>query len=187
MNQGGSDGAAAAIEFRFQHDARSQPGRTRLQIQNIRSQQDRFEQRLQVLALLRGNLNHFGVAAPLNRIKPLLSEFLSDSIRIGIGLVDLIDGHHDRNACGASVFDRLDSLRHHAVISGDNQHHHVGCLRAAGPHQRKRFVARRVEKHYATLFIVVVGVGDFDAVGANVLGNATGLAGNDVGGANRIE
>ena len=48
-------------------------------------------------------------------------------------------------------------------------------------------MARRVEKHDAALFIVVVGVGNFHAISANVLGNAAGLAGNDIGGANRIE
>ena len=32
LNQSGCHGAATAIKFRFQHDARSQPGRARLQI-----------------------------------------------------------------------------------------------------------------------------------------------------------
>ena len=79
------------------------------------------------------------------------------------------------------VVDRLDRLRHDAVVGRDHEHHDVGDLGAAGAHRGEGRVARRVEE------------GDRRAavgrhlVGADVLGDAAGLAGDHVGLADRVE
>jgi len=73
---------------------------------------------------------------------------------------------------GARVIDRFDRLRHHAVVGRDHQHHDVGDLGAAGAHRGEGGVARGVEE--GDRFVVVV-----DLVGADVLGDAPGLAGGD--------
>ena len=78
------------------------------------------------------------------------------------------------------MVDRLDRLRHHAVVGGDDQHDDVGRLGAAGAHLRERGVAGRVDERER----VAVAV---DLVGADVLGDAAGLAGDDVGGADLVE
>ena len=44
------------------------------------------------------------------------------------------------------VVDRLDRLRHHAVVRRDDEHGDVGDLRAAGAHRGEGLVARRVEE-----------------------------------------
>ena len=78
------------------------------------------------------------------------------------------------------MVDGLDGLGHHAVVGGDDEHDDVGDLRAAGPHGGERLVARRVDERDR----VVVPL---DLVGADVLGDAAGLARDDVGGADLVE
>ena len=68
------------------------------------------------------------------------------ALRVGVVLVDLVDRHHDRHVGGAGVVDRLDRLRHDAVVGGDDEHDDVGRLGAAGPHLRERRVAGRVDE-----------------------------------------
>ena len=48
-------------------------------------------------------------------------------------------------------------------------------------------MTRRVEKYDAPRFIRIVRTGNFNAVSADVLRNAAGLAGHHVGRANRIQ
>ena len=75
---------------------------------------------------------------------------------------------------------RFDRLRHDAVVGGDHQHDDVGELGAAGAHRGERRVARRVEEGDDAL----VG---FDVVRADVLGDAAGFAGGDLGAADVVE
>ena len=53
--------------------------------------------------------------------------------RVGVGVVavDLGDRHDDRHLGRAGVVDRLDRLRHDAVVGRDDEHRDVGGLRAA--------------------------------------------------------
>jgi hypothetical protein len=44
------------------------------------------------------------------------------------------------------MVDRLEGLRHHAVVGGDDEHGDVGQLCAAGAQGGERLVARRVEE-----------------------------------------
>ena len=66
----------------------------------------------------------------------VLGELGEDPLRVGVVLVDLVDGHDDRHLGRLGVVDRLDRLGHHAVVGGDDEHDDVGGLGAAGPHLR---------------------------------------------------
>ena len=81
---------------------------------------------------------------------------------------------------GLGVVDRLDGLRHDAVVGGDNEHGDVGDLGAAGAHGRERLVARGVDE--GDLLAVVLDDGRTD-----VLGDAAGLGLGDTGLADRVE
>ena len=81
---------------------------------------------------------------------------------------------------GLGVVDRLDGLRHHAVVGGDHDHGDVGDLGAAGAHGREGLVAGGVEEGDRVVVVV-------DLVGADVLGDAAGLAGRHLGLADRVE
>lgn len=75
-----------------------------------------------------------------------MGQFFFDVVGIRAGLVDLIDGHDDRNAGALRVIDRFDGLRHDAVVGRYDDDRHVGDLRAAGAHGREGFMPRRVEE-----------------------------------------
>ena len=47
-----------------------------------------------------------------------------------LGLVDLVDRDHDRHVGRLRVVERLDRLRHHAVVGRDHEDRDVGGLRA---------------------------------------------------------
>ena len=69
-------------------------------------------------------------------------------MRVGVGarLVDLVDGDDDRDLGRLGVVDRLDRLRHDAVVGGDDEDDDVGHLGAAGAHRGEGLVAGRVEE-----------------------------------------
>ena len=96
------------------------------------------------------------------------------------GQIDLVDGDHDRHVGGARVRDRLERLRHHAVVGGDDQHRDVGDLGAAGTHGGERLVARCVEERQLPAV-------DLGLVGADVLRDPAGLGVDDRGLADRVE
>ena len=64
-------------------------------------------------------------------------------------------------------------LFHDAVVCGNDQDDKVSDLGAAGAHGRKGLVAGRIQEDN----VAVLGP---DVVGADVLGDAAGLAGGDV-------
>ena len=67
-------------------------------------------------------------------------------LRIGVVLVDLVERHDDRHVGRLGVVDRLDRLRHDAVVGGDHQHDDVGDLGATGTHLGERGVAGGVDE-----------------------------------------
>ena len=73
------------------------------------------------------------------------------------------------------MVDGLDGLRHDAVVGGHDDDDDVGHLGAACTHGGERFVTRGVEEGD------VASVGELDVVRADVLGDAAGLACDDVG------
>ena len=112
----------------------------------------------------------------------VLQQFGAHAFRPGVGLVDLVDRHDHRNLRRLGVVDRFHRLRHHAVIGRDYQHHDVGHLGAARAHRGKRGMTRRVDE------------GDLLAafrrghlIGADMLGDPAGFAGDDIGVAQRVE
>ena len=106
----------------------------------------------------------------------MLQQFGAHAFRPGVGLIDLVDRHDHRNLRRLGVMDRLDGLRHHAIVGCDHEDHDVGHLGAAGAHRGERGVARGVDE------------GDLLAafrrghlIGADMLGDAAGFARHHVG------
>ena len=86
------------------------------------------------------------VAAERFDLDFVLQQFGAHALRLGVGLVDLVDGDDDRHLRRLGVVDRFDRLRHHAVIGGDHQHDDVGDLGAARAHRGEGRVARRIDE-----------------------------------------
>ena len=78
------------------------------------------------------------------------------------------------------MVDALHRLGHDAVIGGDHQDGNIRHHGAAGTHGGKGLVARGVEEGDGAAV-------DLDGIGADVLGDAARLAGDDVGMANIVE
>ena len=143
-------------------------------------QQDHVEQVVEPLVGLGRDVAVDGVAAPVLGGEAVGGELVADPVGLGALLVDLVDRDQDRHVGGAGVVDRLFGLRHDAVVGGDDDDGDVGDLGAAGAHRGEGGVARRVEEGDRLLVVV-------DLVGADVLGDAAGLAGGDLGLADRVE
>ena len=130
------------------------------------------------------DVDEHGVAAVLLRHESVLGELAAGLARVGVGLVDLVHGDHDRHTGGLGVVERLDRLRHDAVVGRDHQHRDVGGLRTTGTHGGERLVTRGVDEGDATLGAVDLRG---DLVGTDGLRDATGLLVDDVAVAQGVE
>ena len=133
---------------------------------------------------LRGDVDEHGVAAVLLGHQVVLGELLADLVGVGPLLVHLVDRDHDRHVGRLGVVERLDGLRHHAVVGRDHEDRDVRHLRTTGTHGGERLVARGVDEGDGTVDALVLGV---HLVGTDVLGDAAGLARDDVRLADRVE
>ena len=86
------------------------------------------------------------VAAVLLGDQAVLGQLTAHLGRVGVFLVDLVDRHHDRDAGRLGVVERLDGLRHHAVVGRDDEDRDVGDLRTTSTHGGERLVARGVDE-----------------------------------------
>ena len=173
------DGAPALVQLALDDDTLRVLLGVRAQVQRgVGGQQDRREQLVEALAGGRGDVDEHRVAAVLLGHQAVLGELLTDLGGVGPLLVDLVHRDHDRHVGGLGVVERLDRLRHDAVVGRDHQDDDVGDLRASGTHRGERLVTRGVDEGDRTL--VVLQLGD-DLVGADVLGDATGLLRHHVG------
>src|SRR5690606_29088342 len=180
LDQHGRDRAAALVECGFDHHAARAALGHGLQLEDLGLQRDGIQQPVYVLAGLGRQLDELGVATEFLGHDLVLEQFVLDLLRVGVGLVDLVDRDDQRHAGGLGVLHRLDGLRLDTVIGRDHQHHDVGELRAAGTHRRERRVARGVEEADDAL-------AGFDVVRTDVLGDPTGLARGDLGAADVIQ
>ena len=121
------------------------------------------------------------LAAHVLDLDAVLQQLGADPLRVGVRPIDLVDGDDDRHAGRLGVIDRLDRLRHHAVVGGDHQDDDVGRLGAARAHLGERLVAGRVDEGDP------VAARQRHLIGADVLGDAAGLVRGDVGLAQGVE
>ena len=180
LDQHGDDRAAARIELGLDDDARGLGGRVGLELLELGDDQDRVEQILQVGAGLGRDVDVLGLATPLRRLEAELRELGAHPRRVRPLLVDLVDGDDDRDVGRVGVVDGLVGLRARAVVGGDHDHGDVRHPGAAGTHGGERLVARGVQEGDGLAVVM-------DLVGADVLRDATGLAGGDLGLADRVQ
>src|SRR6266511_1424571 len=174
------DGPAAGVEVRFYHGPGGRCIRVRFQLLELGDQQDHLQQVVEPLLGLRRDVAVDGLPSPVLGIEVVLRELTPHLVGLGVGAIDLVDGDHHRDLRGARVVDRLDRLRHDTVVGRDDDHGEVGDLGPAGPHRRERLVSRGVEEGHGLAVLV-------DLIGTDVLRDAAGLAGDDLGLADCVE
>ena len=180
LDQHRDDGAAARVELGLDDHAGGFGVLVGAQLLDLGHHEDRVEQVVEALLRLRRDVDELRLAAPFDRLQAELRHLGADAVGLRALLVDLVDGDEDRHLGGLRVVDRLLRLRLHAVVGGDDDHRDVGDLRAAGAHRGERLVARRVEEGDDSVAVVHL-------VGADVLGDAAGLARGHLGLADRVE
>ena len=180
VDQDGGHGATPGVEVGLEHDALGPTGGVGGEFFELGHRGQLLEQVVDTEALLGRHLDDDRVATPALGHQFVLGQLGHHALRIGVVLVDLVQGHHDRHLGRLGVVDGLDGLRHHTVVGRDHQHHDVGDLGAAGAHLGERLVTRRVEERD-------LAVAHRHLVGTDVLGDATGLTGDDVGVADAVE
>ena len=185
LDQDGRDGAAAAVEVGLDRDALRVLLRVGPQVERgVGGEDDGLQQAVDVQALLGGDVDEHGVAAVLLGHQAVLGELTAHLGRVGALDVDLVDRDHDRHVGRLGVVQRLDRLRHHTVVGRDHEDRDVGRLGTTGTHGGERLVTRGVDEGDLALFAVDLGG---DLVGTDVLGDAAGLARDDVRLADRVE
>ena len=174
LHEHGCHRAAALVEVGLDDETGGQRIGVGAKLEHVGLQQDGLEQVVDVQLLLRRNVDEHVLSAPVLGDDAVLDELLAHAVGVGAGLVDLVDGHHDRHVSGLSVVDSLDGLRHDAVVGSDDQDDDVGHLGTAGTHGREGLVTRRVDEGD-------LAIADAHDRGADVLGDAAGLALGDAG------
>ena len=159
---------------------RARPSGDACELLDLGDQDDLLQQVLDAEGLQGRHLDGDGVAAPGLGHEPVLRQLLEHPVGVGLVAVDLVDGHDDRHVGRVGVADGLDGLGHDAVVGGHHQDHDVGHLGTTGTHGREGLVAGGVDERDRVAL-------PLDLVGADVLGDATGLAGHDVGRADAVE
>ena len=81
------------------------------------------------------------------------------------GMIALIDGNHDGDLGRQRVIQRLDRLRHDAVVRRHHQDHDVRHVRAARPHRAEGLVTRRVQKRDLLQLVLPFGMWNGNGVG----------------------
>ena len=149
--------------------------RVGLELKQVGFQQDFLEELVHVGALLGRYLLTLILAAPVLHQDVHVGKLLADAVGIGSRLVYLVDGKYHGNAGRLGMVDGLYGLGHDGVVGGHDDDDQVGNLRSSGTHGGEGLVARSVEEGDAP------AVGQLYIVGSDVLGDASGLSGYDVG------
>ncbi len=152
-----------------------------LEVENLGLKQDAFLKFADTLFGFGRYLDTHDVAAHAFNEDLMLHKLGLDLLRIGGREVAFIDRHDDRLFGGLGVADGLDRLRHDAVVGGNHQNDDVGDVRAPGAHFGEGCVTGGVKERD---FLVAL---DRNLIGADMLGDAAGLAGNDVSLTNGVE
>ena len=174
-------GSAAAIEPRLDDGAFRAAVGVGDEIEQLGLQRNRLEKLVEIRPLGRRHFDREGIAAKRLDLHVVLQELLHHPLGIGLGLVDLVDGDDDRSLGRLGVANRLDRLRHDAVVRRHDQHDDVGDLRAARAHRGEGRVTGRVDEGDG------LAAGRNDLVGADVLRDAARFARDHIGVADRVE
>ena len=181
LHQHRRHGSAAAIEPRLDDRALRAAVGVGDEIEQFGLQRDRLKQPVEIGALGRRHFNRKGIAAKRLDLHVVLQELLHHPLGIGFGLVDLVDGDDDWSLGRLGVANRLDRLRHDAVIRSHHQHDDVGHLRSSRAHRGEGRVAGGVDEGDG------LATGRNDLVGADMLRDAAGFARDHIGVADCVE
>jgi len=163
------------------HGAYGRPIGAGLQVAQIGNQADHLQQQVEVLLLLRRDIDEYGGTSPCFGDQPAIAQLLFHAVGLRIGLVDFVNGNNDRHVGGLGVVYGFERLGHDSVVGCDHDHHDVRDLGTAGTHAGKGLVTRGIEEDDFASEGGRVRLGDTNLVGADVLRDAAGFTRSYVG------
>ena len=172
--------AAPRFAPRFENHAPGLLGDRSGQLLQVRDDQDQLEQLVDPLLADRRDFRGGNLASPRLQQHAMVRELFADAVGVRVRLVDLVDRDDDRNLRRPRVVDRLDGLRHHAVISRDDEDHDVRGPGSPGAHRGERLVTGGVEEDDGAVV-------HFDPISTDVLGDPPGLSFGDLGLADGVQ
>jgi hypothetical protein len=129
LDQDGGDGAATTVEVRLDDETlRVLVGLARRSREASAVNTIASSKLVEVEPSLGRHVDEHRVAAVLLGHEAVFGQLTADLGRVGFGLVDLVDRDHDRHFGRLGVVQRLNRLRHHAVVGSDHEHRDVGRL-----------------------------------------------------------
>ena len=173
--------AAALVKPRLDDDALGGAVGVGAQFEKLGLKLNLLQQVVEPGLLGRRNLDVLDLAAESFDLDIVLEQRGTDALGISPGLVHLVDRDDHRHARCLGVSDRLDRLRHDPVVPRHDEDDDVGDVGAALAHVGERLMAWCIEEGDLRR------IGQRNLICANVLGDAAGLAFDDIGTTQRVE
>jgi hypothetical protein len=155
IHEQGGDVTAALLQGAFDHHTVGAFAGIGLQVEQFGLEQHLLQQLIDAGALLGTDLLGLELAAPFLHQDVHLRELLTDLLRVGTLLVDLVEGEDHGHASGLRVVDGFARLGHHAVIRRDHDDGDVGDLRTTRTHGGEGLVTRCIQEGDALAVVQV--------------------------------
>ena len=169
------------VQGRFDDGPRGLTVRVGFQVEHLGFEKHLLQQLVHADAFLGRNVLALVFSAPFLHEEVHLCQPFLNLVGIGRRLVYLVDGKHDGDIRRHGMVDGLLRLRHDVVVRRDDDDGDIRHLRTTGSHGREGFVPRRVKEGDVT------SVFQRHVIGTDMLRDAAGLAGNDIGLADIVE
>ena len=173
LQQHGGQRTTGLVQLRLDDNAAAQTVGVGAQLHGFGLQEDHLQQLVDALAGMGGNRHHDDVAAPVFADDAVVGQVLLDALGVGGGLIHLGHSHDHGHFSSLGVVDGLNGLGHDGVVRRHDQDGDIGGLGAAGTHGSEGLVTGGIQEGDLTLLV------HLDGVGADVLGDAAGLASSD--------
>ena len=146
LYQYGCNRAASLIQLCFDDSTSCLLVGVCLQLLHFCCQNNHFQQVINAFLRVCRYRNANGCAAPVLCQKTVFCQLLLYTVGVCGGLIHLVDGNDDFNACCLRMVDCFYRLGHYAVIRRNNQNRDICNLRAAHTHCRKCLVTGCIQE-----------------------------------------
>lgn len=134
-------GGTARLQTRFNDVALGLAVRVGFQLKKVGLEDNHLQELVNALLGECRTIHEKSGAAPFVGCEAFFLQLLTDAKWVRVGVIALVDGDQDGNLCGLCVGQRLQCLRHDAVVRCDDEDDNVRDVGAARTHGRECSVA----------------------------------------------
>ena len=169
LYQNGCHGTTTLIQLSLDHKTSCPSVRVCLQLENVCGQQNRLQQILNALTRLCGHGNKLGISAPVGSNQLILGELLLYTLNVCGGLINLIYGNDNFDACCLCMVNCLNGLGHDTVICCNHENRNIRRICTTHTHCREGLMSRRIQERNVSSV-------KRNGVSTDMLRNTAGLA-----------